>query len=97
MHMADSRKTALVTGGADGIGKEVARGLARAGHTVVVVGRDAEKGARVERELRATTGNAEVSFRQAGLSPVREAIRVADEIAGCWPALHALVHSAGIL
>ncbi len=37
-------KTALMTGGMDGIGKEVARGLARSGYAVIVVGRDAEKG-----------------------------------------------------
>ncbi len=50
--MSGSRKNALVTGGTDGVGKEVARGLARAGHRVILVGRDAEKGALVERERR---------------------------------------------
>ncbi len=38
-----SLKNALVTGGTDGIGKEVARGLARAGHQLILVGRDAER------------------------------------------------------
>ena len=52
--MSGSRKNALVTGGTDGVGKEVARGLALAGHRVVLVGRDAGKGARVEREMRET-------------------------------------------
>ena len=95
--MAGSMKNALVTGGTDGVGKEVARGLARAGHRVVLVGRDADKGARVEREIREMTGNAEVQFLQADLSLVREANRLADEIAGRWPALHYLVHSAGVV
>lgn len=45
-------KIALVTAGTDGVGKEVARGLALAGHSVVLVGRDKEKEAQVERELR---------------------------------------------
>ena len=93
--MSGSRKNALVTGGTDGVGKEVARGLARAGRRVVLVGRDADKGARVEREIRETTGNADVQFQQADLSLVREANRLADEIAGRWPVLHYLVHSAG--
>ena len=62
-------------------GKEVALGLARAGHQVVLVGRDADKGARVEREMRETTSNAHVQFLQADLSLVREANRLADEIA----------------
>lgn len=95
--MSGSRKNALVTGGTDGVGKEVARGLALAGHRVIVVGRDAKKGALVEREMRETTGNAEVWFLQADLSLVREVNRLANEIAARWPALHYLVHSAGVV
>src|SRR5579859_1098132 len=95
--MSGSRKNALVTGGTDGVGKEVARGLASAGHRVILVGRDAGKGTRVEREMRETTGNAEVWFLQADLGLVREAVRLAGEIAGRWPELHYLVHSAGVV
>ena len=95
--MSGSRKNALVTGGTDGVGKEVARGLALAGHRVIVVGRDAKKGALIEREMRETTGNAEVWFLQADLSLVREVNRLANEIATRWPALHYLVHSAGVV
>ena len=95
--MSDSKKNAIVTGGTDGVGKEVARGLARAGHRVVLVGRDAGKGARVEREMRETTGNTDIQFLQADLSLVREANRLAGEIASRWPVLHYLVHSAGIV
>src|SRR6266581_1071330 len=76
--MSGSKKNALVTGGTDGVGKEVARGLARAGHRVILVGRDADKGIRVEREM-------------------REANRLADEIASRWAGLHYLVHSAGVV
>src|SRR6266566_3606164 len=99
MTMLENRvvKNALVTGGTDGVGKEVARGLARAGHRVVLVGREADKGARVEREMRETTDNADVQFLQADLSLVREANRLADEIASRWPVLHYLVHSAGVV
>ncbi len=90
-------KNALVTGGTDGVGKEVARGLARAGHRVILVGRDADKGTQVEREMRETTGNADIQFLQADLSLVREANRLANEIAARWPTLHYLVHSAGVV
>jgi NAD(P)-dependent dehydrogenase (short-subunit alcohol dehydrogenase family) len=87
----------LVTGGTDGIGKEVARGLARRGARMLVVGRDPDKGARAERELRDSTGNPAVEFVPADLSLVREANRLADEVAGRSPELHYLVHSAGIV
>ena len=90
-------RAALVTGGTDGIGKEVARGLPRRGVRVLVVGRDPDKGARAERELRDSTGNPVVEFLPADLSLVREANRLADEVAGRCAALHYLVHSAGIV
>jgi NAD(P)-dependent dehydrogenase (short-subunit alcohol dehydrogenase family) len=90
-------RTALVTGGTDGIGKEVARGLARLGVRVLIVGRDPDKGARAEQDLCDSTGNPAVEFMPADLSLVREANRLADEVAGRSPELHYLVHSAGIV
>jgi NAD(P)-dependent dehydrogenase (short-subunit alcohol dehydrogenase family) len=95
--MPDSKKNALVTGGTDGVGKEVARGLALAGHRVILVGHHADKGARAEREIRETTGNADVQYLQADLSLVGEANRLANAIASRWTALHYLVHSAGVV
>ncbi len=92
-----SGKTALVTGGTDGIGKEVARGLARAGHSVALVGRDGEKGTQAAQEIRETTGNANVQFLHADLGLVREANRLAAEVSDRWSGLHYLVHSAGIV
>lgn len=97
MIVSGSVKSALITGGTDGIGKEVARGLARAGHRVLLVGRDAGKGTRVEGEIRAVTGNAAVWFLRADLSLVREADRLAEEIAGRFPRLHYLAHSAAVV
>ncbi len=90
-------KSALVTGGTGGVGKEIARGLALRGARLIIVGRDAGKGAQAERELRASSGNRNVEFVQADLSLVREARRLGDEVAKRWPALHYLVHSAGIV
>jgi 2-deoxy-D-gluconate 3-dehydrogenase len=46
-------RVALVTGGNGGIGLGMARGLARAGATVVISGRDARKSAAAARELEA--------------------------------------------
>ena len=48
-----SGKVAIVTGGNGGIGLGMARGLVRAGATVAVVGRDAEKSAGAVAELEA--------------------------------------------
>jgi len=78
-----------VTGGTDGIGKEIAAGLATAGCRVLIVGRDPEKGRRAE-------GPA-VEFLRADLSLGREADRLASDVADRVPALSFLVHSAGIV
>src|SRR5882724_6078390 len=93
----DDLRNALVTGGTDGIGKEIARGLARSGCRVVIVGRNHEKGERAAAELRRTSGNPNVEFLQADLSLVSEAKRVTHEINARWNRLKYLIHSAGIV
>jgi len=90
-------QNAVVTGGTDGIGKEIARGLARAGHRLVLVGRDAQKGVAAAQEILESTGSQGVRFIQANLSLVRETHRLAREVVSHFPALHYLVHSAGIV
>ena len=92
-----ARKFAVVTGGTDGIGKEIARGLAQEGIQVTIVGRNPEKGARAQQELRDSTQNPDVHFTQADLGLVSEANRLAVELRRRATSLHYLVHSAGIL
>ena len=90
-------KVALVTGGTGGIGKEIARGLAQACGKLIIVGRDAEKGAQAEREIRASSKDCDVRFVRADLSLMWEARRVSEEVANHCSALHYLVHSAGFV
>jgi gluconate 5-dehydrogenase len=65
-----SGKVALVTGASQGLGLAIARGLAGAGASVVLNGRDAAKLERVAE-----------TFRSAGLSAVTAAFDVTDEAA----------------
>ena len=90
-------KAALATGGTDGIGKEVACGLARAGHRVLIVGRDREKGVRAAREIQQAARNPNVEYLHADLSLMSEANRLADEVSSRWTGLNYLVHSAGVV
>ena len=51
-----SGRTALVTGSSRGIGRALVQGLAEAGATVVVHGRDRAKAERAASEITASTG-----------------------------------------
>lgn len=97
MNPSQGRRTALVTGGTDGIGKEIARGLASQGLQVILVGRNHAKGSAAEDDIRRTSDNPHVEFVAADLSLMREVRRLADAITARGPTVHCLVHSAGIV
>ena len=91
-------KRALVTGGTNGIGLEIARGLLARGASVVLPCRDLQKGGRVRESLRGT-GDADaridlVCMDLADLDSVRQA---ASDIAQLAPRLDLLVENAGIM
>ena len=69
--------TALVTGSTSGIGKATATALARLGATVVITGRDAERGARVVKEIQDDGGSAR--FVAADLNDPEQIAHLAAE------------------
>jgi NAD(P)-dependent dehydrogenase (short-subunit alcohol dehydrogenase family) len=85
---------ALVTGSTDGIGRETAFGLARRGATVLVHGRDREKGtAVVDRIERETDGSAALVLADfADRTAIEE---LASAIAARFDRLDVLMHNAG--
>jgi NAD(P)-dependent dehydrogenase (short-subunit alcohol dehydrogenase family) len=87
----------LVTGGTDGIGKAIARMLAAMGHRTIIVGRDATKGHRAERELRASTSNEHVEFIRADLSLIRDVDMLAATITERCTSLHTVILNAGVI
>ena len=72
-------RRAVVTAGTAGIGLETARGLARAGYAVIVVGRNAERGARAVETINAAGESAR--FLQADLGSLDEVRGLAERIA----------------
>jgi NAD(P)-dependent dehydrogenase (short-subunit alcohol dehydrogenase family) len=80
--------TALVTGGASGMGEATARLLAPAGATVVIVDRDQAKGERVAAELNGTFVAADVTDED----DVTAAVAAATELGP----LRTCIHCAGI-
>ena len=87
-------KVAVVTGGNGGIGFGMARGLARAGASVAVIGRDAEKSARAVRELREM--GAEAIAVEADVTESAAVRRVTETTAERLGGIDILVNNAGI-
>jgi gluconate 5-dehydrogenase len=83
-------KVAFVAGGYGGIGEAVARALAARGATVVVAGRDAERGAALAATLGA--GASSVAFDARDVASIRTAVNAAAERHG---GIDFLVNSLG--
>lgn len=81
-------ETIIITGASDGIGAAAARALSASGHTVVIVGRSAEKTAKVADALGADRFVADFSR----LSEVR---RLAAELRERYPRIDVLANNAG--
>lgn len=88
-------KICLVTGATAGMGAVIARELAARGATVVLVGRDRQKGEAALRAIRERTGNDAVELLLADLSSQREIHRLAGEFRQRHGRLHVLVNNAG--
>jgi NAD(P)-dependent dehydrogenase (short-subunit alcohol dehydrogenase family) len=94
MTLAD--KTALVTGATDGVGRLVARELARAGARVLLHGRSAEKGAATLAEIRQAAPNARLEFCRADLAALGEVRDLAADVLTRTERLDILVNNAGV-
>jgi retinol dehydrogenase 14 len=90
-------KTVLITGGTSGIGKETALGLARMNATLVIVGRDKEKTARAESEIRAATGNDHVHHLICDMASLADVRKLATDFLSDHSRLDVLFNNAGAI
>ena len=88
-----SGKTVVVTGASDGIGAAAARHLAAQGAHLALVGRSAEKLARVATDVR-TTGREPLTFT-SDFSSLDEVRKLANDLLEQLPAIHILANNAG--
>jgi len=88
-------KTALVTGSTDGLGREVALRLAALGATVIVHGRNRERGAEVVAAIEAD-GRGSAVFYQADLASLDAVRGLAATIHANHERLDVLINNAGI-
>lgn len=89
-----SGKTAIVTGGAMGIGLGIARRLSEAGANVVIADMDKTAGASAVKELQAKGGT--VAFIQTNVADEKNIKKMVDFAVKTYKSLDILVNNAGI-
>jgi NAD(P)-dependent dehydrogenase (short-subunit alcohol dehydrogenase family) len=87
-------KTAIVTGGTAGLGRETARVLAMTGAHVVFTARDTAKGQTLAEEFRDITRNPRVDFAVLDLFQVKSATDFAEQMLRKFPKLDLLILNA---
>jgi NAD(P)-dependent dehydrogenase (short-subunit alcohol dehydrogenase family) len=88
--------TVLVTGSTDGLGRALAAELAAAGATVLLHGRNQDKGEATLREIREKTGSERLAFYLADLSSLAEVHELAERVLSEHEQLDVLANNAGI-
>lgn len=88
-------KTVLITGVTQGIGRVAAKQIAQLGPTLVLVARDAQRGAALVDELKSSTGNQNIELLVGDLAVQADIRRVAAEFLARHKRLHVLLNNAG--
>lgn len=89
-------KTVLITGSTDGIGKQTAIDLAAKGATVLIHGRDKNKGLSVLNEIKSKTKNNNIIFCLSDFSSLKQVRKLAEEIRATHTRLDVLINNAGV-
>lgn len=91
-----SGKTVFITGSTDGLGKVVALRLARRGASVLLHGRNPQKGDAVLSEIGRSTDDKDIEYYNADLSSLKEVRSMATEVLSRHDRLDLLINNAGL-
>jgi NAD(P)-dependent dehydrogenase (short-subunit alcohol dehydrogenase family) len=91
-----SGKTALITGGARGMGRVSAIELAGRGAQVIIVDWEGEEGTRTRDHINRLTGRKAADFVYCDLSSLEDVRALATDVKSRYPRLHILLCNAGI-
>ncbi len=90
------KKTILVTGSTDGIGKEIAFELAMMGHKVILHGKRENYGKSLTEEIKKKTGNPDLHYINCDLSDFNEITKFTEAIKNSFDKLDVLLNNAGV-
>jgi len=90
------RKTILITGSTDGIGNLAAMKLARAGHKVIIHGRNSEKVAKVVSQIKEETANQNTEGVVADFSVLANVKAFTIKLSSQLSQLDVLINNAGV-
>ena len=89
-------QTILITGATSGLGEALAKALAGRGATLLLHGRDPERGLETVRKIKEMTGSDKIQFYRADLSSLREVNELARQIIADASRLDVLINNAGV-
>jgi len=87
-------EVAIVTGGSQGLGREMAKALAQNGATVILGSRSLEKLAAVAEEIRTAGGKAEAI--RVDISQAAEVQNLVNQVMGSYSQIDILINNAGM-
>ena len=87
------QKTALITGGASGIGFATCGVLGKAGYSIALVDIDADNGAKAVSELK--SAGVEACFFQTDVTDENQVNKLVRDVADCFGGIDAVVNCAG--
>lgn len=88
--------TILITGATSGLGHRVAVDFAAKGATLLLHGRDRQRGERLVHELAEVSGNSHLFYFNADLASLAQVNRLADSLAVSQPRIDVLINNAGL-
>jgi NAD(P)-dependent dehydrogenase (short-subunit alcohol dehydrogenase family) len=91
-----NNRVAVVTGASSGIGKETAKAFVRMGWHVIGTGRNPERSAAAEAEIRAEVADhGKFDMLRGDMALMADTLRIAIEIKGLTPRIDILINNAG--
>jgi NAD(P)-dependent dehydrogenase (short-subunit alcohol dehydrogenase family) len=91
-----AEQTILITGATNGLGLALVQALAEKGATVLLHGRDKQRGQAILNEIKQETGNHKLQFYCADLASLQQTSELARQVAAEQPRLDVLVNNAAV-